>query len=301
MAEGDNIYIFDPNRANAVDEFRRRRRELEDLFRERLRYESSGMRILRTPKFADFGPGSMLPVDQTKPVDLTLPAVTRNAAHYILGADPAGPDLSYATYSTMYEMAPPSHAEMRWAVQSSERPVAVAEPPIPDAIPMPSRDMLKRQALELRTVDDVLGDLAVRAEKCLGYGVLRKRMKLQSPLLAVLHELEIEPYDGESVAAYKREMLAYARIEAQRMDAAEKQPYWNRRVAAWARFRIDQYRKPIPEFALEKALQIHDACPNVQFEIEELEVVQDPFLIAKLGNVRLYIEVWGEPKFERVL
>jgi hypothetical protein len=177
------------------------------------------------------------------------------------------------------------------------RPSAVLEPP--PEIPRPSKDILKRFTVTDRNVTDMRAELASEAESLLGYSVLRKRLGMQSPLTQVLLKLEIEPFDGKTVAEYKKQMLAYAQNEAARMDVTEgiRPRSWQARVARWETSDIENYTKPIPEFAIEKALQIKKAFPEVQFEIEELTVVPDPFLIAVLGNVRRYIEVWDEPKF----
>lgn len=73
--------------------------------------------------------------------------------------------------------------------------------------------------------------------------------------------------------------------------------------------RIDAYRKPlecytkpIPEFAIQSALDIKQHCPDAEFVVEEITVekVVDPFLIVRLpgdGMPQYYIEVWNEPGF----
>lgn len=66
----------------------------------------------------------------------------------------------------------------------------------------------------------------------------------------------------------------------------------------WTNTEIKHYQQPIPEFVLNKALQIKEKVPNAQFFIEHLEEKYDPFLKVKHGNLDLYIEVWDEPKFE---
>ncbi|HEV7522972.1 MAG TPA: hypothetical protein VGP89_17860 [Candidatus Angelobacter sp.] len=175
---------------------------------------------------------------------------------------------------------------------------AVLEPP--PEIPRPSKDILQRFQVEEQNVTDMRSELATEAETMLGYSVLRKRLGMQSPLTTALLKLEIEPFDAASVKAYKDEMLKYAQNEAAIMDAKEgiSRHSWQARQAIWRTSDIDGYSKPIPEYVIEKALQIKKACPEVQFQIEELTVVPDPFLIAVLGKVRRYIEVWDEPKFE---
>lgn len=183
-------------------------------------------------------------------------------------------------------------------ISRSTAATAVLEPP--PAIPRPSKDILKRFQVTDVNVTDMRSELASEAESLLGYSVLRKSLKMQSPLTTALLKLEIEPFEMASVKAYKDQMLKYAQNEAAIMDAKDgiRPGMWSSRVASWKRSDIDGYTKPIPEYAIEKALQVKKACPAVEFEIEEMTVVPDPFLIAVLGNVRRYIEVWDEPKFE---
>lgn len=175
---------------------------------------------------------------------------------------------------------------------------AVLEPP--PEMPRPSKDILQRFQVAEQDVADMRSELASEAESLLGYSVLRKRLGIHSPLTTALMKLKIEPFDSKTVDEYKKQMLTYARNEAARLDIAEgiNPKSWQARVASWQTSDLQRYPKPVPEYALEKALQIKKACPEVQFSIEELTVVPDPFLIAVLDKVRRYIEVWDEPKFE---
>ncbi|HWF03556.1 MAG TPA: hypothetical protein VHA06_07715, partial [Candidatus Angelobacter sp.] len=119
-------------------------------------------------------------------------------------------------------------------VASNSAATAVMEAPF---MAMPSREMLRRDPIQLETVEDMQGELAVDVENLLGYGVLRKQMKLQSPLLTLLAKLEIEPFAADTVQKYQNEMLDYARQEARRMDAAEGVHAGSvmARVARWTR------------------------------------------------------------------
>ncbi|MCK9463035.1 MAG: hypothetical protein M0R80_25715 [Proteobacteria bacterium] len=71
----------------------------------------------------------------------------------------------------------------------------------------------------------------------------------------------------------------------------------------WRKISLDEYSKPIPEFALQTALDLKKACGDkVSFFIDELEVIKrkrDPFLVAKDRSTweEFYIEVWNEAKF----
>lgn len=79
----------------------------------------------------------------------------------------------------------------------------------------------------------------------------------------------------------------------------------------WRNFALQSYTGTVPEFVLEKALQIKNKCPNATFEIKQLvagterrEVVRpDPFLIVNLQNSdrtveSYYIDVWDEKEYE---
>lgn len=70
------------------------------------------------------------------------------------------------------------------------------------------------------------------------------------------------------------------------------------KTLVWTNTEIKNYQQPIPEFVLNKALQIKERVPSAQFFVEHLEEKHDPFLKVKHGNLDLYIEVWDEPKFE---
>lgn len=188
--------------------------------------------------------------------------------------------------------------------------VAVAELP---AAAKPDRDsILRRHPIQpddvAEAVDTMQADLARDAERLLGYRVMRARLRLPDPLLAALAKLEIEPFDVSTVGQYKAEMVEYAQSEARRLDAAEGVDRYSvmARVASWKVYRLDQYSKPVPEYVLEKALQIKRECPAAGFQIEELDVVKDPFLIVTgpgelRGSIvipqRYHIEVWDEAEF----
>jgi hypothetical protein len=73
---------------------------------------------------------------------------------------------------------------------------------------------------------------------------------------------------------------------------------------------IEQYRHAIPEFVLERALQLKSRLPEANFVVEWLGEETsnvptsyhpnppDPFLAMNYGNIGLYLDVWDEPKFE---
>jgi len=157
----------------------------------------------------------------------------------------------------------------------------------------PSKEILKRVAItDIQPVDDMdlRASLALEAESLLGYSVLRKEMKLTSPLAATLKALDIEPFSDESVFTYAGEMKDFAQQEARKTN-----PYAN---AVWCHNPLARYPRPIPEIALQKACEIKRALPAAEFMVMELNVHPDPFLMVRLGTEEFYIEVWDEPKFE---
>lgn len=71
--------------------------------------------------------------------------------------------------------------------------------------------------------------------------------------------------------------------------------------AEWAPIPIGEYTRPIPEFALQTAVDLKAKCPEAKFFIEELQLKErtlDPFLVVhdSQGN-KHYLEVWNEPGF----
>jgi hypothetical protein len=242
----------------------------------------------------------------------------RIAPGMIVGIDPGGPDnpiIGWNIYEqngepiTTFSNASGELADIQsffgYGLPQMERVTAVAEMPAP--VQKPEREsILRREAVRpedvAEHVDAMQAELATAAEALLGYSVMRKRLRLPNPLLAALEQLEIEPFDGETVRQYQKEMLAYAQYEAARLDAAEGIPAgsFQARRADWRVHKLEGYSKPVPEFALKTALRIKRACPQAQFHIEELEAVPDPFLIVSVDNTRRYVEVWDEPRFERI-
>jgi hypothetical protein len=80
--------------------------------------------------------------------------------------------------------------------------------------------------------------------------------------------------------------------------------------ARWDSSYISNYRRPIPDFALERALQVKAALPEANFYVQELTestniqhtefkpAPPDPFLVMDYRGVQLHLDVWNEPKFE---
>jgi hypothetical protein len=179
---------------------------------------------------------------------------------------------------------------------------------------------IKRSALALPTAhtDEVLS-LAADAEVILGYSLLRNSLDApaDTPRLAqVLAELGIEVLNKADVLDYMRERLCDRTLEL--LDEWQKSNpaalgSWgygaNFSGPSWEATPIDKYREAIPEFVVNKAVQIKRALPEAEIFIRHLTEDKDPFLEVTLGKAtdydadrngseRYFVEVWEEPKFE---
>lgn len=196
---------------------------------------------------------------------------------------------------------------------------------------------------ELKRVPFVVerGEVARLAESVaaeLGYGTLRDTLRVPGPLGQALHDIDISPFSSPEVAEYKNDLRdkiseeqSALRMEGQRkyekneysvfwglarlLRLSKREPvnpneapfysmYPDRVEVKWRTVSLAEYKAPIPEFVLRKALAIKAACPGVAFHIEELRIDHipaDPFLVVSLDHERYYVEVWDEPKFEAAI
>lgn len=113
--------------------------------------------------------------------------------------------------------------------------------------------------------------LGQEARELLGYGALE--------VVQIFRRLGIEPLNAADVEAYQQKL-------------ASKAEY------SWHSYELAKYGKPVPEFALSRAISIKKALPSAQFFVEELRYNPDPFLYLQVGNTRYYLDVWDEPIFE---
>lgn len=174
---------------------------------------------------------------------------------------------------------------------------------------------IKREAVVLPTefTSDV-ATLAGDAEKVLGYSLLRQSLdepREQPELLKVLGELGIEILNKAQVVTYMRQRLVDRTIEMMgEWEKGEPDPLrsWTSFSGpSWASTDIAKYKEPIPEFVINKAVQIKQALPQAGICIVHLTEDKDPFLKVTLGKQdewndkvgeAYFIEVWEEPKFE---
>ncbi len=65
---------------------------------------------------------------------------------------------------------------------------------------------------------------------------------------------------------------------------------------------LKEYRKPVPEFAIARAIELKRELPQAYFYVDELAggtyITLDPFMVLGYGGNLYYIDVWNEPKFE---
>jgi hypothetical protein len=74
----------------------------------------------------------------------------------------------------------------------------------------------------------------------------------------------------------------------------------------WRKYRIQQFFDPIPEFAIQTAVDIKKSFSNssisCELYIDRLEKGRgpwkDPFLIAEIDGQEYYVEVWNEPDYK---
>jgi hypothetical protein len=159
-------------------------------------------------------------------------------------------------------------------------------------------EIRREKILSVRPVGNVDLSIADLAAEILGYNVKEvkeehEQVVVLPTLRAALAELEIEILNERDVARYKMEKR-HASEKAKAGDFPQREV-----LLFWQDTPIDRYRKPIPEFVLNKAIQIKRAVPEVTISIEELDENPDPFLVVNIGyKEKYYIEVWEEPGFE---
>jgi hypothetical protein len=85
-------------------------------------------------------------------------------------------------------------------------------------------------------------------------------------------------------------------------------------MPTWRLMKLRSYTAPVPEFVLQKAIEIKRELPEAEFYVDQLAI--DPFLIVSLVDLAdwstnkdrkldpetaAYVEVWSEPKFEATM
>lgn len=166
-------------------------------------------------------------------------------------------------------------------------------------------------------IDDVLSSLADEAKELFGYDVLAQKVATleseETALQSAMKRLDIEILNRSDVLSYKKERMVERSAErfkdwAKEISTKERiYSFDGFRGSAWIRRKLEEYKQPIPEFVLAKAVQIRRAVPDCMIWVESLEDHPDPFLVVTAPDAKnewddpaetYYVEVWGEPKFE---
>jgi hypothetical protein len=66
----------------------------------------------------------------------------------------------------------------------------------------------------------------------------------------------------------------------------------------WPLIAINNYRNPIPEFALSKAVELKERFWLAEFFVQPFDDRPDPFLVMKYKGETFWVEVWEEHEFE---
>jgi hypothetical protein len=80
-------------------------------------------------------------------------------------------------------------------------------------------------------------------------------------------------------------------------------------IRDWYTVPISEFAGAIPEFVLQRAIQIKKECPKAELKINYLVEEErrnlrrdpDPFLVAALGSECYYIDVWDEREYESTI
>lgn len=172
---------------------------------------------------------------------------------------------------------------------------------------------IKRESVGVVNFDEITLGVGAEAAELLGYEVLQSRqveVTEATPILKVLSELEIEVLSQRDVKQYKHE---HQREIAQKTFAdwmALPTSDWNSTrytAPAWRELPIKEYKEAVPEFVLQKAIQIKKAVPGCVIAIEHLEESPDPFLIVhtdmgssyKTPTETYYVEVLERAQVRR--
>jgi hypothetical protein len=166
---------------------------------------------------------------------------------------------------------------------------------------------IKRSKFTTMVSEEVLmPSIQEEAVAVLGYKKPEPQQVVSDELGGVLAKLEIEILNWRDVLTYqvqqrhKREetLLSAALAPDQNLPSE-----WGRRFEAqWQCTPIEEYRGYVPDFALQKAIEIKKVLPRAQIIIEHLKDSPDPFMLVRTGDTwsdkGYYVEVWDEPGFE---
>jgi hypothetical protein len=149
------------------------------------------------------------------------------------------------------------------------------------------------------------GKLASRAADLLGYKALVTDIAgissfgvFSGKLTETLLKLEMDVLDTSVVIDYQMEEAGRRTKEAILENLNQWVAGWFSK-ASWEHTELSSYKRPVPEFVLDKAIRIKEALPEVKFYIQHLsDPKADPFLVAVVGDEIYYVDAWDEPRFE---
>jgi hypothetical protein len=151
------------------------------------------------------------------------------------------------------------------------------------------RPQLVSTKIKLTQPEETMTEFAKKAESVLGYHRLNERHTLRNILLS----LDIEIFDEVVVRKYMDVMLRLRKKESRHL------------IWQWTESRLSSYTLEVPEFVLNKAIQIKEKARElgishgVELNVIHLtQFVPDPFLRVSHGDEKYFIEVWDEQKFE---
>lgn len=166
---------------------------------------------------------------------------------------------------------------------------------------------IEREVITVLEWSEPCVSLAAKAQEVLGYKLLKSQQEepeSRSALELALAKAGIEILNATQVKKYQAELLVERTTAMfnEWLKTPEPRMFWG---PGWEKTKIGEYKLPIPEFVLNKAIQIKELMPEVRIYIEHLSEHPDPFLVIATKHEsydfdaqEFYIEVWEEPKFE---
>ena len=186
----------------------------------------------------------------------------------------------------------------------------------------------RRKALEIPAEDVFAGCSAAtyaEAEKVLGYK--RPLLPHERPLFKALARLGIAPFDQAEVEKYQAEIAKKASerkvvatadsVDGMRVSFWDGSRSWRLGSGGpfqagdfvgmglrheWQTVAIKDYAGAVPEYAVQRGLDVVRECPGARVAVSHLTAVKDPFLVVYCGDgvnaERFFIDVWDEPDFK---
>jgi hypothetical protein len=170
---------------------------------------------------------------------------------------------------------------------------------------------LTRKAMDVKSLQAVTDEKFVKEAKALlGYDLLEDALALRKTA-EILDKLGIQPFDAAKVEAYKKEQAEGLYSRKQKTDRWGSVRTTTTR-GEWQTYNLRGYKREVPAFALLRAAEIQKEMNKGKiggkFFIDELRIkttrsrrerpIVDPFMVLQVGETKMYVDVWNEPKFE---